>query len=282
VRVPERVGELAAFPGGREWLERLPRLVEECVDQWSLELNEPYPYANVSVVYPAGDVVLKVGFPHWESEHEAAALAHWDGEGAVRLHAYDAERNALLLERCRPGTSLLELPEPDAYAVAAGVLRKLGLRPAQQDHAFTPIELTASRWARELPERWEAAGRPFERELLEEGVRALRELPPTQPELVVCHQDFHRQNILAAEREPWLTIDPKPVVAERAFDTAALVRDGPGDPVWRLDFLANELGLDRERMRGWAIAHTLAWAFEEHEPRVHEPMIEIARRLRGA
>jgi streptomycin 6-kinase len=51
--------------------------------------------------------------------------------------------------------------------------------------------------------------------------------------------------------------------------------------VWRLDFLANELGLDRERMRGWAIAHTLAWGFEEHEPRMHEPMIEIARRLRA-
>ena len=277
--VPERVGELAAFPGGREWLERLPRLVEECVDQWSLELEEPYPYANVSVVYPAGDVALKVGFPHWESEHEAAALAHWDGEGAVRLHAYDAERNALLLERCRPGTPLLELPEEDAYAVAADVLRKLWSRPAPHDHAFTPLAATASRWARGLPELWEAAGAPFERELLDEAVRALRELPPTQEELVVCHQDFHRQNVLAAERERWLTIDPKPVVAERAFDTAALIRDGAGDPVWRLDFLATELELDRERMRGWAIAHTLVWGFVEHEPRVHEPMIEIARQL---
>jgi streptomycin 6-kinase len=281
VIIPERLGELASFPGGREWLERLPRLVAECAEQWSLELEQPYPYANVSVVYPAGDVVLKVGFPHWESEHEAAALAHWDGDGAVRLHAYDAERNALLLERCRPGTSLLELPEEEGYAAAARVLRRLWRRPAPPDHPFTPIARTAARWERELPEWWEAAGRPFERELLDDGVRALRELPPTQPELVVCHQDFHRQNVLAAEREAWLTIDPKPVVAERAFDTAALIRDGPGDPQRRLELLAAELGLDRERMRGWAIAHTLAWGFDEDERRVHQSMIEIARRLRA-
>jgi len=279
--IPEQLGELATLPGGAEWLEQLPRLVSECVERWSLELEEPYPYANVSVVYPAGDVVLKVGFPHWESEHEAAALAHWDGNGAVLLHEYDAERNALLLERCKPGTSLLELPEEEGYAAAARVLPKLWERPAPHDHPFTPIAVTAARWERELPEDWEAAGRPFERELLEAGVRALRELPPTQSELVVCHQDFHRQNVLAAEREPWLTIDPKPVVAERAFDTAALIRDGPRDPLWALDFLAGELGLDRERMRGWAIAHTLAWGFDEHDPSVNQEMVEIVRRLRA-
>jgi hypothetical protein len=31
----------------------------------------------------------------------------------------------------------------------------------------------------------------------------------------------------------------------------------------RLDFLAAELELDRERMRGWGIAHALAWDHDE-------------------
>jgi streptomycin 6-kinase len=277
--IPERLQWIAGFPGGPEWLARLPRLVEQCVDQWSLRIEEPFEYANVSLALPAGEVVLKISFPHWESKHEAAALAHWDGQGAVRLLAYDEERNALLLERCRPGTSLLELPEREAYRYAADVLRKLGERPAPSDPPFTPIAETAARWARELPERWESAGRPFEQELLDAAVAALRELPPTQSELVVCHQDFHRGNVLAAEREPWLAIDPKPVAAERAFDTAALIRDGPGDLAWRLDYLAGELGLDRERMRGWAIAHTVAWGFSEAEARVYESQIDVARRL---
>jgi streptomycin 6-kinase len=287
VRIPERLQRLADFPGGADWLARLPRLTAECVEQWSLRLGEPYEYANVSLAVPAKlpdgtSAVLKVGFPHWESEHEAAALAHWAGEGAVRLLAFDRERHAMLLERCEPGTSLLELPEQEGYRLAAGVLRSLGARPAPPGHPFTPMAATAARWQAELPELWERMGRPFERELLDAAVSALRELPATQGELVVCHQDFHRGNVLAAKREPWLAIDPKPVAAEREFDTAALLRDGPGDAAWRLDFLASELGLDRERMRRWAIAHTIAWGFSEAALRVYVRQIEAARRLLAA
>jgi streptomycin 6-kinase len=284
VRIPERLGELAGFPGADDWLARLPRLVDECVERWSLTLGEPFPYANVSIAAPAtlsdgSQAVLKVAFPHWESVHEADALEHWDGRGAVRLLARDRERNAMLLERCVPGTSLLELPEEEGFARAAEVARALGSRPAPADHPFGSFETTAARWARELPQRWEEAGRPFERGLLDAAVTALTELPATQGELVVVSQDLHRGNILAAQREPWLAIDPKPVVAEREVGTVALLRDGVGRIEWRLDSLASELGLDRERMRGWAIAHTIAWGFAEHEPTVYPRQIECARRL---
>jgi streptomycin 6-kinase len=284
VRIPGKLQQLAGFPGGAEWLARLPRLVEECVSQWSLELGEPFPSAYVSVAAPAtlpdgSQAVLKVAFPHWESEHEADALEHWDGRGAALLLARDRGRNAMLLERCVPGTSLLDLPEEEGYAAAAEVARALGRRPAPADHPFGSFEATARRWERELPRRWQDAGRPFERGLLDAAVAALRELPSTQGELVVCSQDLHRGNILAAQREPWLAIDPKPVVAEREVGTVALLRDGLGRIEWRLDFLASELCLDRERMRGWAIAHTIAWGFAEHEPRVYPRQIECARRL---
>jgi streptomycin 6-kinase len=277
--IPERLRHLEEFPGGGEWLRRLPQLVAECAALWSLELEPPFPDANVSLVLPAGDVVLKLNFPHWESEHESAALTHWDGHGAVRLLEHDADRRALLLERCRPGTSLLELPEREAYELAATVVAQLNERPAGESEV-RPFAETAGRWADELPARWEQTGAPFERELLDVAVEALLELPPTQGEPVVCHQDLHRGNVLAAEREPWLAIDPKPVLAERAFNAVALVRDGPGDLAWRLDYLAAELGLDRERLRRWTIAHTVAWGFAEHEPHVNERQIEVARRLR--
>jgi streptomycin 6-kinase len=284
IGIPERLRGLAAFPDGAAWLARLPRLVDECVEAWSLRLGEPFPYANVSVAAPAtlpdgSEAVLKVGFPHWESEHEPDALEHWDGHGAVRLLARDRGRNAMLLERCVPGASLLDEPEEDGFRTAAAVLRELHRRPAAPGHPFTPIVVTAARWAAELPQRWEEAGRPFERALLDAGIEALVELPPTQGELVVCHQDFHRGNVLAAQRRPWLAIDPKPVVAEREFDTAALLRDGVGDARRRLDLLEAELGLDRERMRGWALAKALAWGFAEHEPRIYPGQIEAARRL---
>ena len=41
----------------------------------------------------------------------------------------------------------------------------------------------------------------------------------------VLHQDSHTGNMLLDEHRGWLAIDPKPLVGERAFDCAALVRD---------------------------------------------------------
>jgi len=265
-----------------EWKERAPHLAGECAERWSLRLGEPYDYAFVSVAVraelPDGTrAVLKVGWPHLESEHEADALEHYAGRGAVRLLAHDPERNAMLLERCEPGTALLELDdEEEALRVAARVLRQLW-RPPEAGHPFRAVADDAAAWLDELPKRWDAFGGPFERVLLDEALAALEELPTTQGELVVCHQDLHRGNVLAAEREPWLAIDPKPVVAEREFDTAALIRDGSGDVQRRLDLLAAELGLDWERMRRWALAHTLAWGFYEDGPIPDH--VEVARSL---
>jgi streptomycin 6-kinase len=282
VIVPERLCWLEGQPGGREWLARLPALTRECAETWGLRLGDPYEYAFVSLALRVDlsdgtHGVLKIGFPHRESAHEADALAHYGGRGAIRLLDHDPDRGALLLERCEPGTTLLEgTDEVGSLPIAARVLSRLW-RPPGPGHPFRALASDADRWVRTLPARWEQLGRPFERSLLDELVAAFVELPPTQGDLVVCHQDFHRGNVLRAEREEWLAIDPKPVVAEREFDTAALIRDGDGDPCERLDFLVSELALDRERMRRWALSHTLAWSFDEDEP--DESGIEVARRL---
>lgn len=85
-------------------------------------------------------------------------------------------------------------------------------------------------------------------------------------DVVLCHQDLHGGNVLRAEREPWLAIDAKPIVAEPAYDTVALVRDADpslGAVRRRLDLLTELLGLDRERMRGLGIAKSLAWGSPE-------------------
>jgi streptomycin 6-kinase len=119
-----------------------------------------------------------------------------------------------------------------------------------------------ARWLDELLKRYERLGRPFERWVLDAALDAIRTLGPTQENVVLCHQDLHGGNILRADREPWLAIDAKPIVAERAYDTVAIVRDDSprlADVRRRLDVLSELLGLDRERMRGWGIAKSLAW-----------------------
>jgi streptomycin 6-kinase len=206
--------------------------------------------------------VLKLIYPHRESEHEADALELWDGEGAVRLLRRDDSRSAMLIERCEPGTFLAERGQDEALDVLNELLPRLWKRAGSP---FRPLAEEAAWWVESLAAGWKAADRPYERRLLDAALEALRELPPTQGEQVLVHQDLHGENVLAARREPWLAIDPKPLTGEREFALASIVRsfelgDTRRDVLHRLDRLTAELGLDRERARGWTIAQTLAWA----------------------
>jgi streptomycin 6-kinase len=274
VDIPAGLEWWRGAPGGAEWLDRIPGLVRACAERWDLLVQPAFPGSHVSFVAPAvradgTSAVLKVNFPDPESEHEAAALLHWDGRGAVRLLEHESELRALLVERCEPGGALWEVEdEEEANRIAADVLLRLW-RPAPPAHPFRLLADEAVRWAEELPPIWARLGRPFEESLVSFAVSAVHELVPTQGEPVVLHQDYHGGNVLRATRERWLAIDPKPLVGERAFDAASLLRDRRDDLVAgpapgrrmrrRLDQLAALLDLDRERMRGWGVVHALAW-----------------------
>jgi len=268
---------------GRAWLERLPATIEACAERWSLALDAPFPLAGASVAIPATtkegqSAVLKVCFPHRESEHEAHALRAWDGNGAVRLLAHDPERWALLVERCLPGRPLAGRPEPEVLETLCALLPRLWLPAAPP---FRELADEAAWWVSYLPDRWEAAGRPFERSLLDAAVEALQELPATQGEQVLLHQDLHPGNVLGAEREPWLVIDPKPLVGEREFAVAPIVRafeleQSAGAVTARLDRLSGALGLDRDRARLWALGQTIAWSLDSE---YHPDHAEVARWL---
>jgi streptomycin 6-kinase len=221
-----------------------------------------------SLVILAGDAVLKVNFPDEESEHDAHALDRWDGVGAARLLDRDDAVRAMLVERLRPGTQLWTVPDDEATELAAGVLEQLWV-PAGEP--FRRLEDVAAHWAEELP------ATSMDPRLVDEAVSFLREAGPTQRESVLMHQDFHGGNVLLSERG-WLAIDPKPLVGEREFDVASLIRDRrpttKAAMESRLDYLVDRLDLDRERTRGWAIAHALAWNGDSE-------MVECARLLSG-
>jgi len=123
--------------------------------------------------------VLKLQYPHREAEHEAAALAAWDGNGAVRLLAHDPNRHALLLEHCRPGTPLAELDQEAALDVLVELLPRLW---RTSDRPFTRLADEARHWAETLPHVWARAGRPFERRLLDAALGLNAELAPSQGE----------------------------------------------------------------------------------------------------
>jgi streptomycin 6-kinase len=273
--IHERLTWVEELPQGRAWLAELPRLVDEFAEQWSLRLEGPIGNGFASLVVAAEDAVLKLQFPDRESEHEAAALRAWDGEGAVRLLAHDADRHALLVERARPGTPLTAAGQETALDVFVELLPRLW-KPAGPP--FRSLADEAAWWIDYLPRGWEYVGRPFERAFLDEVIGTLRDLSATQGEPVLLNQDLHTDNVLRAEREPWLVVDPQPLVGEREFAVAPLVRGWElghwkAATLRRFDRLTSELGLDRERARGWAAGHAIARGIDQ------PTHVEVARWL---
>lgn len=247
-----------------DWLAALPRLSAECAEHWNLELEEPIDTPH-SLVVPAADVVLKLNAPsHFEADHEADALVRWAGNGAVRLIARDDGRRAFLCERCQPGSRLWDAAV-DAEDVVAELLPRLSIE-VSQPQPFRHLADEAARWAEDVQHRYDVGDRPFERALLELALEVFASTDTRDGYLV--NQDLHGGNVLRAEREPWLVIDPKPLVGERELDAVGLLRNAAseGEAAVRrwLDVLA-ELGLDQERARGWGVAHALAWGWSDDD-----------------
>ena len=266
------------------WLERVPDLVQDSVARWELTLGERYPpgaagYAVRAYLPDGSPAVLKLIFPHREAEHESDALAVWDGDGAVRLLARDHEGWAMLMERCEPGTLLAEADPEVALDVLIALLPRLWQPAAESFHSLAEeVEV----WLDEMSAAWELAERPIERALLDEVMETLRALSASQGEPVLLHQDLHTDNVLAAEREPWLAIDPKPLRGEREFGVAPIIRDyvlghSRRDVLHRLDRLTSELALDRERARWWTIGQTVAWMFESTHMHRHAETVHWLR-----
>lgn len=284
--IPDSRSWWADVPGGAELLAALPGIVAACCERWEITVGEPFADGVVSLVLPAtrrdgSEAVLKVPFPDVESRHEPDGLAFWEGRGAVRLIARDGAGGAFLVERLRPGTSLLERPEREAASVIAGIVAALH-RPPPPAHPFALLTEVAAAWAVDVPRRWEALRRPFERELVDQAVAAC--LAGNEVDPVVLHQDLHAGNVLR-DGGGWRAIDPKPLVGDPAFDLASALRDrrplpaGEADAVVRrrLDTLSRALGYDRDRMRRWGIAHALAWGVGDDG--VDDAMVACARAL---
>jgi streptomycin 6-kinase len=259
---------------GARWLEALPTRVAAFERDWSLVAGRAFDIDGGNAwVAPVqlkdgSEAVLKVGIPHDEARYEGDALRLIGGDGAVRLLRASVDGYSLLLERCIPGTNLWSLGEEEGNAVGAGVLRRLWREPGAEA-PFERLSEAADRWRREVPEEAPAAG--YGADLVACAVALAGELSESQPRQVLLHGDFHPGNVLAAAREPWLAIDPKPMVGEPAYDLAQWLGNrfeaavASPDPVGALRRqivqMSALLELDPARVAGWAFVKALGWDF---------------------
>jgi streptomycin 6-kinase len=299
--IPERfVRTMIEMHGdaGQAWLDELPVRIAEYERHWAIQVAPPFANLSYNYVAPAtradgAKVILKLGMPHPELSSEIAALRLWDGHGCAQLIESDLDGGALLIERLLPGDILLDLTDDDeATRIAAQVMRALWCPapPAPEDAVFP----TTARWAnglRRLRAMYDGGTGPLPEDTVQRAEALFAELLASSGAPMLLHGDLHHENILAAERAPWLAIDPKGLIGEAAYEVGALMRnplprllalsDVTATLARRFDILAEMLGFDRQRMIAWSFAQAIlsAWWHVEDHGYGWEPTIALAERL---
>jgi streptomycin 6-kinase len=268
---------------GDKFLANLPALVDEAAQRWDLTDIQPVPNLSYNFVCyarcpstTAQDVVVKIGVPTNELTSEMAALRLFNGEGAVQLLDYDEAKGFLLLERLQPGTMLSTLEnDEEATRIAADVMLKIR-RPAPQGNG---VFIKLADWFdgfKSLRKYFDGGTGPFNKTLVERAEQSVRDFFAEDYVPTLMHGDFHHFNILSSERG-WVVIDPKGVIGPAGYEVGPFLLNPWEEPLnesrfrvqakKRFYILSEHLGMERERIREWGIAHAVLsswWDFEDN------------------
>lgn len=262
---------------GRAWLEALPGLMEAATERCGLSELQTVNHLSYNYVAYAlqgtKNVVLKIGVPHKELLNEMAALEIFNGQGAVLLLEKDSEQGMMLLERLIPGTMLYAVKDDEAAThIVVDVMLKLR-RPSPVEDGFTQL----SEWFRGFEKMRECFGGttgPLDKKLVERAEASVKDFFTEKYDPTLMHGDLHHYNILSSERG-WLAIDPKGVVGPSEYEVGPFLLNPHDKTAEEIDhfterrvaILSERLGIEKERICEWAIAHAVLsawWGLEDN------------------
>ncbi|CAE6774369.1 hypothetical protein R69746_03993 [Paraburkholderia aspalathi] len=206
-----------------------------------------------------------------EEKFGAQLMVWWDGDGAARVLAHDAD--ALLLERAQSNHALADQArtgddEADDHAI--DILCAAAARLHAPRHKPLPELIGLPRWFESL---WPAAQQYGG--WLSDSAATAQALLAAPQDPVALHGDIHHGNILDFGARGWLAIDPKGLYGERGFDYANIFCNpdeasalAPGRFERRVERVAHVAGLDRHRLLQWILAWSglsAAWILETGE-----------------
>jgi streptomycin 6-kinase len=264
---------------GQEWLENLPKLISYCEMRWNLKVIDPFELSFnfvAAAVYANGsEAVLKLSVPSQDFLYELDALKQFNHHKRkmVQLLDYDEEKGIIILERLIPG-HMLETIENDEEAtrIAANVLIELWIPVVENSSLPTTKNRESSLIA--LKKRHPNGLGPISAQLLEEAEYFFKKMNETSTHSFLLHGDLHHYNILAKD-DSWMVIDPQGLIGEREYDLIQyllnrLPEEGYKQVIKnRINIFAEVLGLDKERILMWGIAHSIlstSWSVEDdHE-----------------
>lgn len=262
--VPHTVRRKAELAGAREWLTRLPTLIDDLEREWSITVGRPFPDATEAFVAEAettdgAPAVLKLVVPRSQdaAAQEIAVLRLANGEGCARLLRSDADRGALLLERLGRPMSERGLPVHERLEILSDLASRIW-RPAPDSGLPTGAE--KGRWLYEFIARtWETLDRPVPKRTityaLECAQRRIAAHDDTRAMLV--HGDVHQWNAVSSG-DGFALIDPDGLLAEPEYDLGVLMREDPlelvRDGPWaRASWLAARTGRDVIAIWEWGV-----------------------------
>jgi streptomycin 6-kinase len=264
-------------PDWQPWLEALPRLVRDVVDDWELTYDGDPMYGMCALVLPVTlpdgrPAVAKFSWPHEEEEHEHLLMQALHGDGAALLYRADPHRHVLLLERLRQRDLRSVADDVEACEITASFYDRIHIPAMPQLRTLTSY---IARWTEDL--RRLPRDAPIPRRMVEQAISLGDDfVADLASDGVAMHGDLHFENVLAADREPWLVIDPKPMSGDAHYEVAPLLWNRWDEVVAsgdvrravrrRFHAVVDTAGLDEQRARDWVVVrevHNAMWTLND-------------------
>jgi len=252
----------------------LRRRVEDRIDAWRICVEHVVETEGSILAFGQRDnqsVVLKVIRNRGDEWRSGDVLSAFEGNGVVRVldHLY----GAVLLERLKPGDSLVSMALTGGDEQATGILADVMGRMSPGAPASSAS--TVQEWGRAFERH--AAGRDGQipKPLREAAQHVYSRLCASQSTPRLLHGDLHHYNVLLDSERGWLAIDPKGVIGEPEYEVGAALRNpyerpelftAPATITRRVDRFQRELHLDAGRILAWAFAQAVLaaiWAVED-------------------
>lgn len=268
----------------------LSQRLDERVRSWRVVVEDTFETATSLIAYGRRDddpVVLKLVKSPGDEWHAGSVLHAFGGRGVVRVHEFVG--GAMLLERLRPGNSLVDLSlgdrDEESTAVLAEVIGAMAPDAAMRTYP------TVREWGEGF-RRYTASGdHRLPPELVLQAEELYDELVDSQRRPRLLHGDLQHSNVLFDDRRGWIAVDPKGVVGELEFEIGAALRNpierpdvfaAPAVIERRLNRFATTLDLDADRVLRWAFAQAVLSAIWDIEDGSIESATPVSVRLAEA
>jgi streptomycin 6-kinase len=272
--------------------------IQQHARAWRLVVEESFATETSVISFVSRDgqsLVLKVikqSGDEWRAGEVASAF---DGNGVVRV--YEHTGGAMLLERLRPGNSLVDLAwngrDEEATEILAEVIQKMSLIQTAQSSATSKNWPTVEDWGKGFERYLATNDEQIPKQLVEEAEKVFRGLGAKQSRPRLLHGDLHHYNVLFDSQRSWLAIDPKGVIGELEYEIGAILRNPierpelflvPATIQRRSEQLASKLNLNTERVVAWAFTQAVLsaiWDIEDgYEVDAMNPALRLAEVMR--